>query len=224
VHLAAEGRHEELQRALGAHPRELDGIAGTAFAVWAPSARSVSVVGDFNNWDGRVTPMRSLGASGIWELFVPELEEGAIYQYAVQMGFTHVELLPVMEHPFGGSWGYQVTGFFAPTARYGSPDEIRTLVDRFHARGLGVILDWVPAHFPNDEFALARFDGTALYEHADPRRGAHPDWGTLIFNYGRTEVRNFLLSSALSWLEDFHDDGLRVDAVASMLYLDYSRA
>ena len=313
VHLAAEGRHEELQRALGAHPRELDGIAGTAFAVWAPSARSVSVVGDFNNWDGRVHPMRSLGASGIWELFVPELEEGAIYKYeirapngalllkadplaagteepprtgsvifrsrhawedrdwlerraharawaepmsiyevhlgswrlnplegnrsltyleladelcdyAVEMGFTHVELLPVMEHPFGGSWGYQVTGFFAPTARYGSPDEIRTLVDRFHARGLGVILDWVPAHFPNDDFALARFDGTALYEHADPRRGAHPDWGTLIFNYGRTEVRNFLLSSALSWLEDFHADGLRVDAVASMLYLDYSRA
>ena len=313
VHLAAEGRHEELQRALGAHPQELDGVAGTSFAVWAPSARSVSVVGDFNNWDGRIHPMRSLGASGIWELFVPELEEGAIYKYeirapngslllkadplaarteepprtgsvvfrsrhawedrdwlerrarsrpwaepmsiyevhlgswrlnpvegnrsltyleladelgdyAVEMGFTHVELLPVMEHPFGGSWGYQVTGFFAPTARNGSPDEFRTLVDRLHARGLGVILDWVPAHFPNDDFALARFDGTALYEHADPRRGAHPDWGTLIFNYGRTEVRNFLLSSALSWLEDFHADGLRVDAVASMLYLDYSRA
>jgi len=312
LYLAGEGRHEELQRVLGAHPCELDGVSGTAFAVWAPSARSVSVVGDFNGWDGRVHPMRSLGVSGIWELFVPELEEGAIYKYevraqdgslvlkadplaarteepprtgsvvfrsrhawgdgewlerrarsrpwaepmsvyeahlgswrlnplegnrsltyleladelgdyAVDMGFTHVELLPVMEHPFGGSWGYQVTGFFAPTARYGTPDDFRAFVDTLHSRGLGVILDWVPAHFPNDEFALARFDGTALYEHADPRRGAHPDWGTLIFNYGRTEVRNFLLSSALSWLEDFRADGLRVDAVASMLYLDYSR-
>jgi 1,4-alpha-glucan branching enzyme len=313
LHLAGEGRHEELQHALGAHPRTIDGVAGVSFAVWAPNARSVSVVGDFNSWDGRLHPMRTLGASGIWELFVPELEEGAIYKYelrtregalrlkadpvaarteepprtgsvvfrsrhawsdgawqerrtashpwsepmsiyevhlpswrwnplegnrsltyheladeltdyVVDMGFTHVELLPVMEHPFGGSWGYQVTGFFAPTARLGSPDDFRVLVERLHERGIGVILDWVPAHFPRDDFALARFDGTALYEHADPRRGAHPDWGTLIFNYGRTEVRNFLLSSALAWLEDFHADGLRVDAVASMLYLDYSRS
>jgi 1,4-alpha-glucan branching enzyme len=312
LHLAAEGRHEELHRVLGAHPREVDGIAGVAFAVWAPSARSVSVVGDFNSWDGRVHPMRTLGASGVWELFLPAAAEGAVYKYemrtqdgslllkadplaarteeppktgsvvfrqrhtwgdanwlqhragsrpwaqpmsiyevhlgswrwnsldgnrsltyleladelgdyVVDMGFTHVELLPVMEHPFGGSWGYQVTGFFAPTARYGTPDDFRKFVERLHARGIGVILDWVPAHFPRDDFALARFDGTALYEHADPRRGSHPDWGTLIFNYGRTEVRNFLLASALTWLEDFHADGLRVDAVASMLYLDYSR-
>ena len=312
LHLAAEGRHEELQRVLGAHPRNVDEIPGVAFAVWAPSARSVSVVGDFNGWDGRIHPMRSLGAAGIWELFVPAAAEGAVYKYeirtqdgslklkadplaarteepprtgsvafrsrhpwqdddwiqrraasrpwaepmsiyevhlgswrrnplegnrsltyleladelgdyAVDMGFTHVELLPVMEHPFGGSWGYQVTGFFAPTARLGTPDDFRTVIERLHARGIGVILDWVPAHFPRDDFALARFDGTALYEHADPRLGTHPDWGTLIFNYGRTEVRNFLLSSALTWLEDFHADGLRVDAVASMLYLDYSR-
>jgi 1,4-alpha-glucan branching enzyme len=312
LHLTAEGRHEQLQRVLGAHVREIDGVSGVAFAVWAPSARSVSVVGDFNSWDGRLHPMRSLGGSGIWELFVPELHEGAIYKYELRtpegllrlkadplaarseepprtgsvvfrprhtwsdgdwvdrragsqpwsepmsvyevhlgswrrnpleghrpltyvelgeeladyandMGFTHVELLPVMEHPFGGSWGYQVTGFFAPSARYGSPDDFRRFVECLHSRGVGVILDWVPAHFPRDEFALARFDGTALYEHADPRKGSHPDWGTLIFNYGRTEVKNFLLSSALTWLEDFHADGLRVDAVASMLYLDYSR-
>ncbi len=313
LHLAGEGRHERLHERLGAHVREVEGVAGVAFAVWAPSARSVSVVGDFNLWDGRLHQMRSLGASGIWELFVPGVGEGAIYKfelrhadgsvhlkadpvaarceepprtgsvvfstrhawtdadwlerraashpwsepmsiyevhlgswrwnplqgnrpltyleladeladYAAEMGFTHVELLPVMEHPFRGSWGYQVTGFFAPTARHGSPDDFRALVQRLHERGVGVLLDWVPAHFPRDDFALARFDGTALYEHADPRRGAHPDWGTLIFNYGRTEVRNFLLASALAWLEDFHADGLRVDAVASMLYLDYSRA
>ncbi len=313
LHLAGEGRHERLHERLGAHAREVEGVPGVAFAVWAPSARSVSVVGDFNLWDGRLHQMRSLGASGIWELFVPGVEEGAVYKfelrhadgslhlkadpvaarceepprtgsvvfstrhrwtdgdwlerraashpwsepmsiyevhlgswrwnplegnrpltyleladeladYAAEMGFTHVELLPVMEHPFGGSWGYQVTGFFAPTARHGSPDDFRALVQRLHERGVGVLLDWVPAHFPRDDFALARFDGTALYEHADPRRGAHPDWGTLIFNYGRTEVRNFLLASALAWLEDFHADGLRVDAVASMLYLDYSRA
>ncbi len=313
LHLAGEGRHEELHHVLGAHPREVDGVAGVSFAVWAPSARSVSVVGDFNSWDGRLHPMRSLGGAGIWELFVPELDEGAVYKFEIRtqtgelrlkadpvaarteepprtasvvfrsrrdwrdgewrerraasqpwtepmsiyevhlgswrwnplegnrslsyreladeladyvhdMGFTHVELLPVMEHPFGGSWGYQVSGFFAPTARLGSPDDFRAFVDGLHERGIGLILDWVPAHFPRDDWALARFDGTALYEHEDPRRGAHPDWGTLIFNYGRTEVRNFLLSSALCWVEDFHADGLRVDAVASMLYLDYSRA
>jgi 1,4-alpha-glucan branching enzyme len=313
LHLAAEGHHEELHHVLGAHPRDMNGATGVAFSVWAPSARSVSVVGDFNGWDGRLHAMRSLGAAGVWELFVPDASPGEVYKYeirteggalllkadplaarteepprtgsvvfrsshewtdsdwleqqrashpwsapmsiyevhlgswrwnplegnrsltyleladelgdyVVDMGFTHVELLPVMEHPFGGSWGYQVTGFFAPTARLGTPDDFRVFVERLHQRGIGVILDWVPAHFPNDEFALARFDGIALYEHEDPRRGAHPDWGTLIFNYGRSEVRNFLLSSALTWLEDFHADGLRVDAVASMLYLDYSRA
>ena len=312
LHLAGEGRHEELYRRLGAHVRELDGVRGAGFAVWAPSARSVSVVGDFNGWDGRLHPMRSLGPSGIWELFVPEVEPGAPYKYEIRtqegevllktdpfafrteeppksagivfesrhrwsddewmerrgvpephaapmsvyevhlgswrwnplegnrplryeeladelaayvldLGFTHVELLPVMEHPFSGSWGYQVTGYYAPTSRFGSPDDFRAFVDRLHARGVGVILDWVPAHFPRDEFALARFDGTALYEHEDPRRGAHPDWGTLVFNLGRTEVRNFLLANALFWLEEYHADGLRVDAVASMLYLDYSR-
>jgi 1,4-alpha-glucan branching enzyme len=305
VHLAAEGRHEELYAKLGAHVREVDGVTGTAFAVWAPNARSVSVVGDFNSWDGRLHPMRSLGASGLWELFVPGCDEGAGYKFELRrgdggvqqradpvafatevpprtaskvyvprhewrdgdwleerrattpfdrplsiyevhlgswrqglgyrelaeelgayvrdLGFTHVELMPIMEHPFAGSWGYQVTGFFAPTARFGSPDDFRAFVDSLHAQGLGVILDWVPAHFPRDEWALARFDGTELYEHADPRRGAHPDWGTLIFNLGRNEVRNFLLASALYWLRENHADGLRVDAVASMLYLDYSR-
>jgi 1,4-alpha-glucan branching enzyme len=284
-------------------------VTGTAFAVWAPSARAVSVVGDFNGWDGRLNPMRSLGSSGIWEIFLPGVEEGAAYKfellaqsgeirmkadpfafetqvpprtdsvvyrshyrwkdsdwrresphekpisiyevhlgswrlnplegnrsltyaeladelaaYVKDMGFTHVELLPVMEHPFSGSWGYQVSGYFAPTARYGRPDDFRAFVDGMHQAGVGVILDWVPAHFPRDDWALARFDGTALYEHADPRRGAHPEWGTLIFNYGRNEVRNFLLASALFWPREYHVDGLRVDAVASMLYLDYSRA
>jgi 1,4-alpha-glucan branching enzyme len=313
LHLAGEGRHEELYERLGAHPRELDGVAGTAFAVWAPNARAVSVVGDFNGWDGRLNPMRSLGASGIWELFVPSVAAGDRYKYelkgprgellplkadpyalaaevppatasrvyrsghewrdddwleerraeepfarpvsiyevhleswrrnprednrsltyleladeladyATDLGFTHVELLPVMHHPFPGSWGYQVTGYFAPSPRLGEPDDLRAFVDRLHGRGLGVILDWVPAHFPRDEWALARFDGTALYEHADPRRAAHPDWGTLVFNFGRNEVRNFLLSNALFWLREYHADGLRVDAVASMLYLDYSR-
>jgi 1,4-alpha-glucan branching enzyme len=311
LHLAAEGRHEELYGRLGAHPREVDGVAGTTFAVWAPNARAVSVVGDFNSWDGRLHPMRSLGPSGIWELFIPELQPEAAYKfelrghdgrlrlkadpyaqrteeppntasvvfrsryewqderwverrqtadphagpvsiyevhlgswrwnplegnrplgyeelaeelaaYALDLGFTHVELMPVMEHPFAGSWGYQVTGFYAPTARFGSPDGFRALVDGLHRHGLGVILDWVPAHFPRDDFALARFDGTALYEHDDPR-GAQPDWGTLVFNLGRTEVRNFLLANALFWLSEYHADGLRVDAVASMLYLDYSR-
>jgi len=312
LHLVGEGRHEELYERLGAHVRELGGVAGTAFAVWAPNARSVSVVGDFNNWDGRLHPMRSLGSSGIWELFVPGVQDGATYKFEVRtqdgtlhlkadpvafaaevppanssvvhrsthewtddewlasramvdqlrspisiyevhlgswrrntldgnrslnyleladelgdyvrdLGFTHVELMPIMEHPFAGSWGYQVTGYYAPTSRFGSPDDFRTFVDRLHAKGIGVILDWVPAHFPRDDWALARFDGTALYEHEDPRIGAHPDWGTLIFNLRRREVKNFLLSNALYWLKEHHTDGLRVDAVASMLYLDYSR-
>jgi 1,4-alpha-glucan branching enzyme len=311
-HLAGEGRHEELYATLGAHVREIDGVAGTSFAVWAPSARSVSVVGDFNGWDGRLHPMRSMGPSGIWELFVPGAASGQRYKYEMRtqagdlqlradpvafatemppqtasviwdsdytfsddawmerrharppyegpmsvyevhlgswrrdpsdperllsygelaeqlaayvtdLGFTHVELMPIMAHPFPGSWGYQVTGYYAPTPRYGTPDDFREFVDTMHAAGVGVLLDWVPAHFPRDEWALARFDGTALYEHADPRRGAHPDWGTLVFNLGRHEVRNFLLANALYWLEEFHVDGLRVDAVASMLYLDYSR-
>jgi 1,4-alpha-glucan branching enzyme len=313
IHLAMEGRHEQLYERLGAHVREIDGVVGTAFAVWAPNARAVSVVGDFNTWDGRLHPMRSLGSSGIWELFVPDVEPGAKYKYelrtqegrlrlkadpvafatevppqtasvvfssrhewsddewlarrqeheplrepmsiyevhlgswrrnplednrplsyleladeladyASDLGFTHVELLPVMEHPFAGSWGYQVTGYYAPTSRFGSPDDFRCFVDRLHRRGIGVLLDWVPAHFPRDDWALARFDGTELYEHADPRRGAHPDWGTLVFNLGRNEVKNFLLSNALYWLREHHADGIRVDAVASMLYLDYSRS
>jgi 1,4-alpha-glucan branching enzyme len=305
LHLAGEGRHEEIYGRLGAHPKELDGVVGTGFAVWAPNARAVSVVGDFNSWDGRLHPMRSLGASGIWELFVPGVEPGtrykfelraptgelrlkadpyafeveeppatasvvnrseyewrdeewidrrraadalhgpvAIYEvhagswrqglgwrelgdqltpYVRDLGFTHVELLPAMHHPFAGSWGYQVTGYYAPLATLGSPDDFRCFVDKLHRGGIGVILDWVPAHFPRDDWALARFDGTALYEHEDPRRGAHPDWGTLVFNFGRSEVRNFLLANALYWLREFHADGIRVDAVASMLYLDYSR-
>jgi 1,4-alpha-glucan branching enzyme len=312
IHLAMEGRHEELYEKLGAHVRDIDGVTGTAFAVWAPNARSVAVVGDFNAWDGRLNPMRSLGSSGIWELFVPGVGVGAKYKFEIRtqegrlrikadpvafhtevppdtasvvwrsehewadeqwlagrskadplrapisiyevhlgswrrnplednrpltyleladelpdyvedLGFTHVELMPVMEHPFSGSWGYQVTGYYAPTSRFGTPDDFRTLVDRLHARGIGVILDWVPAHFPRDDWALALFDGTHLYEHADPRRGAHPDWGTLVFNLGRSEVKNFLLSNALYWIREHHADGIRVDAVASMLYLDYSR-
>ncbi|MGE5689820.1 MAG: 1,4-alpha-glucan branching protein GlgB [Pseudomonadota bacterium] len=312
VYLAGEGRHEQLYERLGAHVRELEGVTGTSFAVWAPSARSVSVVGAFNSWDGRLNPMRSLGASGIWELFVPGVEEGARYKfelrtqdgelrvkadplafhqepppqtnsivhrptyvfddaawlerrraqdplrrpmsvyevhlgswrrdpanpgyvlsyrdlaeelgdYVADMGFTHVELLPVMHHPFSGSWGYQVTSYYAPHSWYGTPDDFKAFVDAMHRRGIGVLLDWVPAHFPRDDWALARFDGTHLYEHADPRRGAHPDWGTLVFNMGRNEVRNFLLANALFWLKEFHADGIRVDAVASMLYLDYSR-
>jgi 1,4-alpha-glucan branching enzyme len=312
LHLALEGRHEELFERLGAHVRELDGVVGTAFAVWAPNARSVAVVGDFNSWDGRLNPMRVLGSSGIWELFVPDVREGSKYKfeirtkegrlriktdpvafatevppanasvvyrsghewgdsewleqraaadllrapvsiyevhlgswrrnplegnralsyleladeladYVADLGFTHVELMPVMEHPFSGSWGYQVTGYFAPTSRFGTPDDFRRFVDRLHQNGIGVLLDWVPAHFPRDDWALARFDGTSLYEHSDPRRGAHPDWGTLIFNLSRNEVRNFLLSNAVYWLREHHADGLRVDAVASMLYLDYSR-
>jgi 1,4-alpha-glucan branching enzyme len=314
TYLAGEGRHEQLYAKLGAHVREHEGVQGTAFAVWAPAARAVSVVGDFNSWDGRLHAMRSLGSSGIWELFLPEVGPGSRYKYEIldatrelvlkadpyafeaevppntasvvfrsehewrpedaqwlarrgeqqplqepvsiyevhlgswrlnplegnrpltyteladelcayvkDMGFTHVELLPVMAHPFSGSWGYQVTSYFAPTPRYGSPDDLRKFIERMHSSGIGVILDWVPAHFPRDQFALARFDGTALYEHADPRRGAHPDWGTLVFNFGRHEVRNFLISNALFWLREYHVDGIRVDAVASMLYLDYSR-
>jgi len=312
LHLIAEGRHERLWDVLGAQPREVAGVAGTAFAVWAPNAKSVSVVGDFNSWDGRLHPMRSLGGAGVWELFVPGVPDDARYKYelrtkegdlllkadplaryaedppkdasivfrsdhewadgdwlrrreasaplaepmsiyevhlgswrrnplegnrpltyaelaeeladyALDMGFTHVELLPAMQHPFSGSWGYQVTGYYAPQSTFGTPDDFRAFVDRLHDRGVGVILDWVPAHFPRDAWALARFDGTPLYEHADPRRGAHPDWGTLVFNLSRNEVRNFLLANALYWLDEFHVDGLRVDAVASMLYLDYSR-
>jgi 1,4-alpha-glucan branching enzyme len=310
LHLAGEGRHRRLFEVLGAHVRTEEGVRGTAFAVWAPSARSVRVVGDFNSWDGRLNPMRAMGSSGIWELFVPDIGAGALYKFEVlgadgktvvktdpfafateappgnacfvtesayefgdaewlgrrektdhhtspmsiyevhlgswrrtpegdtltyrdaaveladycrEMSFTHVEFLPIAEHPFTGSWGYQVSNYFAPTARYGSPDDFRFLVDTLHQEGIGVIVDWVPAHFPRDAWALARFDGTALYEHLDPRRGEHPDWGTLIFNYGRNEVRNFLIANALYWIEEFHIDGLRVDAVASMLYLDYSR-
>jgi len=304
LYLIGEGRHEQLWQVLGAHPSEKAG--GTGFAVWAPNARGVRVIGDFNHWDGRAHPMRSLGGSGVWELFVPGVGPGTRYKYDVcdpdgswhrkadpmaslaerppatasvvtesryewtdqawmteraerdplarpmsvyevhlgswrpglsydeladqltayvtDLGFTHVEFLPVAEHPFGGSWGYQVTSYYAPSARFGSPDEFRHLVDRLHQAGIGVILDWVPAHFPRDEWALARFDGTPLYEHADPHRGTQPDWGTLIFDYGRREVRNFLVANAIYWLEEFHADGLRVDAVASMLYLDYSRA
>jgi len=307
-----EGRHERIHEKLGAHVREMGGVQGFAFAVWAPNARGVSVVGDFNEWDGRLHMMRQLGSSGIWELFIPELKPGMNYkfelrtsdgrlmlkadpcatatekppatasrmfqpvyqfgdadwmearqqrellrsplsiyevhlgswrriaaehdrsltyreiapllaEYVGNMGFTHIELLPVMEHPFAGSWGYQVSGYFAPSARWGTPDDFRFFVDHLHQRGIGVILDWVPAHFPTDSFALARFDGSALYEHLDPRRGHHPDWDTCIFNYGRNEVCNFLTASALAWLLDYHADGLRVDAVASMLYLDYGR-
>jgi 1,4-alpha-glucan branching enzyme len=309
LHLIAEGRHEDLWKVLGAHVHTYDSptgpITGTAFAVWAPAARGVRVSGDFNGWNSAAYPMRTLGSTGVWELFIPGVGNGAKYKYDIlgadgvwrdkadpmaqhtehppatasvvytsdyewtdgdwckkrsqtdwlkapmstyevhlgswrqglsykelaeqlvdyvsDSGFTHVEFLPVMEHPFGGSWGYQVTSYYAPTSRFGSPDEFRYLVDRLHQAGIGVIVDWVPGHFPKDEWALARFDGTALYEHEDPRRGEQPDWGTYVFNFGRREVRNFLVANACYWLEEFHVDGLRVDAVASMLYLDYSR-
>ncbi|GAA0632983.1 1,4-alpha-glucan branching protein GlgB [Sporichthya brevicatena] len=309
LHLIREGRHEQLWQVLGAHVRHYDGpagtVAGTSFAVWAPNARGVRLIGDFNFWDGRAHPMRSLGSSGVWDIFVPGIGAGTHYKYEIlgrdggwrqkadpmaaaaevppatasvvyessytwndeqwmttrtstaptdrpmsvyevhlgswrpgltyrqlaeelvsyvqEMGFTHVEFLPVAEHPFGGSWGYQVSSYYAPTSRFGSPDDFRYLVDRLHQAGIGVIIDWVPAHFPKDEWALARFDGTPLYEHGDPHRGEHPEWGTLIFDFGRNEVRNFLVANASYWLEEFHVDGLRVDAVASMLYLDYSR-
>ncbi|WP_330252560.1 1,4-alpha-glucan branching protein GlgB [Nocardia sp. NBC_00565] len=310
LHLIGEGRHEHLWDVLGAHPRHyttLDGeVDGTSFAVWAPNARGVTVIGDFDGWSGHTAPMRALGSSGVWEVFVPGVGVGTKYKFRVHgadgrtvdhadplafatelppatasvvtesnygwsdgdwiaarertdptrapmsvyevhlgswrpglgyreladqladyvraAGFTHIELLPIAEHPFGGSWGYQVTSYYAPTARFGAPDDFRVFVDRMHAAGIGVLLDWVPAHFPRDEWALARFDGTPLYEHADPRRGEQLDWGTYIFDFGRNEVRNFLVANARYWIEEFHIDGLRVDAVASMLYLDYSRA
>ena len=313
VYLISEGTHRALWQALGAHPRQLDGVDGVGFAVWAPNAQGVSVVGDFCRWDERRLPMRRLGTSGVFELFVPGVSAGALYKYRIigpqgevrlkadpfaqamelppstasrvaassyqwgdaewmtaratrdlhrsptaiyevhlgswarileegnrpltyreiaprliehvrRLGFSHIEFMPLAEHPFTGSWGYQVSAYFAPTARYGTPDDLRYLIDACHCAGIGVIMDWVPAHFPKDDFALRLFDGTALYEHQDPRRGEHPEWGTLIFNYGRREVRNFLVANALYWLREFHVDGLRVDAVASMLYLDYSRS
>ncbi len=312
LYLFNEGRLLQAYNMLGAHPARVNGVDGVRFATWAPNAERVSVVGDFNQWDGRVYPMRSRGGSGVWELFLPGIQPGSHYKFEIRnrasgqvlvkadpyarwferrpgtapricapaghawqdagwleqrkhwdwlhapiniyevhagswkrhpdgrfysyreladslipylqdMGYTHVELMPVSEHPLDESWGYQATGYFAPTSRYGTPDEFRAFVDACHQAGIGVILDWVPAHFPQDDWALARFDGTALYEHEDPRRGYHHDWGTHIFNFGRAEVKNFLLSSAHYWLSEFHIDGLRVDAVASMLYLDYSR-
>jgi 1,4-alpha-glucan branching enzyme len=312
LHLFSEGRHRHAYRFLGAHEHEVDGVSGIRFAVWAPNAERVSVVGDFNRWDGRCHPMRVRGGSGIWELFIPDMETGHIYKFEIRnrytgqvlqkadpygqrhelrprtasiiagrsryqwgddewmqkrrqadwqhipmsvyevhpgswqrdsegeflgyrelahrlvsyvkdMGFTHIELMPITEHPFDLSWGYQTIGYYAPTSRFGEPDDFRYFVDFCHKNGIGVILDWVPAHFPKDAHGLARFDGTPLYEHEDPRLGEHLDWSTLIFNFGRDEVRNFLISSALFWLEEMHIDGIRVDAVASMLYLDYSR-
>jgi 1,4-alpha-glucan branching enzyme len=313
VYLHAEGNHWDLYNKFGAHLTEVGGVPGTVFCVWAPNAQRVSVVGDFNRWDGRVHVMRRLLGSGVWEIFIPGIKEGTHYKfeikgyhgdvflksdpfafygqhglqtasivydldrfkwsdegwmkyraeqswhrkpvsiyevhlgswqrvlednnrplsyielsqrlipYCLEMGFTHIELMPVAEHPYDGSWGYQVTGYFAPTSRFGNPDEFRHFIDNCHKAGLGVILDWVPAHFPKDAHGLALFDGTHLYEHADPRQGEHRDWGTYIFNYGRNEVRNFLIANALFWFDQYHIDGLRVDAVASMLYLDYSR-
>ena len=312
LYLFNEGKLHQAYKTLGSHVMEIRGVSGVRFALWAPNAERVSVVGDFNRWDGRMHAMRTLGASGVWELFVPGLRVGDLYKYEIRnrdsgnilvktdpyaqmyelrpgtaakvtvpsnylwqdgewmaeratldwlhapcsvyevhlgswrqkpdggffsyrelaeslvsyvkdMGYTHIELLPVTEHPLDESWGYQTTGYFAPTSRYGTPDDLRALVDACHQAGIGIILDWVPAHFPQDAFALARFDGTALYEHEDPRLGFHQEWGTHIFNYGRSEVRSFLLASAYYWLAELHMDGLRVDAVASMLYLDYSR-
>ncbi len=313
LHLFAEGQHWKIYDKFGAHLRKIDNETGVYFAVWAPNAQRVSVVGDFNGWDGRVNPMRKLVGSGVWELFIPGVDEGSHYKweirthtgalllksdpyaffnqhgtstsslvynleryqwddaawmesrrakdwprspisiyevhlgswsrradegnrhlsyleftetllpYVVEMGYTHIELMPIAEHPFEGSWGYQVTNYFAPTSRFGNPDELRHFIDKCHQAGIGVIMDWVPAHFPKDAHALAEFDGTDLYEHMDPRQGEHQDWGTLIFNFGRNEVRNFLIGNALFWLDQYHIDGLRVDAVASMLYLDYSR-
>jgi 1,4-alpha-glucan branching enzyme len=313
LYLFGEGSHVRLYNKLGARPLTLQGTAGTYFAVWAPSAAQVCVMGDFNGWDSTRHPLRAKGSSGIWEGFIPDLNKGAVYKYHIvsrrdnyqvdkadpfavhtevppetgsvvwdleytwgdqqwmaeraarntlaapiaiyemhlgswqrlpeednrplsyrelaprlaayvqQMGFTHVEFLPIMEHPFYGSWGYQTTGYFAPTSRYGTPQDLMYLIDYLHQHGIGVILDWVPSHFPDNEYGLGYFDGTHLYEHADPRQGFHPDWNSFIYNYGRHEVRCFLISSALFWLDKYHVDGLRVDAVASMLYLDYSR-
>lgn len=313
LYLAGEGTHHRLYERLGAHLHETDGVKGVSFAVWAPNARRVSVIGDFNRWDGRLFPMRQMGSSGIWEIFVPEIGPGTVYKYEIKtakgelriktdpyafamelrpgtasivwkleayewhddawmttrsernlrqepmaiyevhlgswmrvaeeenrwltyrelaprlvehakkFGFTHVEIMPVAEHPFDGSWGYQVTGYYAPTSRFGNPDDFKYFVDACHQHGIGVIMDWVPAHFPKDDYSLRLFDGTALYEHVDPREGEHAEWGTLIFNFGRHEVRNFLVANALFWLDKYHIDGLRVDAVASMLYLDYGR-
>lgn len=311
-HLFGEGKHWHAYKKMGGHLHTVDGIDGIQFTVWAPNASRISVVGEFNRWDGRCNPMRNLGSCGIWEIFIPDLGEGCLYKFEIvnrdsgaifiktdpyaqqfelrpqtasiiideyrykwqdtawmkqrekydwqhaplsiyevhlgswrrdkkdnflnyrelaeqlvdyvkELGFTHIELLPITEHPLDASWGYQTTGYFAPSRRHGTPDDFRYFVDICHQNNIGVILDWVPAHFPKDAFALARFDGTALYEHEDPRKGEHRDWGTLIYNYSRNEVKNFLLSSAFFWLEEFHLDGLRVDAVASMLYLDYSR-
>ena len=313
LHLFNEGNHYEIYNRLGAHFREIDGVKGVNFAVWAPNAKGISLVGDFNSWDGRQHPMRKRIPSGVWELFVPGLKAGEIYKYRVtdcqgqqiektdpfgfaaevppktasivadlevhqwndgdwlkrrsegdplekpvsvyelhlgswrkkegaengwmnyresahevvayckELGFTHIELMPITEHPFTGSWGYQTVGYFAPTSRYGTPEDFMYFVDYCHQNDIGVIVDWVPAHFPKDGHGLAKFDGTALFEHSDPRQGEHPDWDTLIFNYDRTEVSNFLISNAMFWLKKYHIDGLRVDAVASMLYLDYSR-
>jgi 1,4-alpha-glucan branching enzyme len=312
LHLFGEGRLRRAYDMLGAHPMQTEGVAGVRFAVWAPNAERVSVIGDFNRWDGRIHPMRSLGSSGVWEVFLPGIGINSLYKFEIrnrhsgsilvkadpygfsfemrpstaarvvaadthawgdaswmmqrghadwlhqpmnvyelhagswklgengrflnfreladqlvpyvkELGFTHIELMPISEHPLDESWGYQTTGYFGVTSRFGSPDDFRHFVDACHQANIGVILDWVPAHFPKDSWALAHFDGTALYEHEDPRLGEHQDWGTLIFNYGRNEVRNFLISNAHYWMEEFHIDGLRVDAVASMLYLDYSR-
>ncbi len=313
LYLFGMGDHHKIYEKLGAHPMSVDGVAGVNFAVWAPNARNVSVVGNFNQWHGGKHQMRSLGSSGIWQLFIPDIGVGEVYKFEIKdtqgnillkmdpygfghetrpktasrvcnintfqwndhgwmekrrntdplaqpisvyevhpgswkrnpqngdsfltyrelaeqlveyvksMGYTHIELMPVMEHPLDASWGYQVTGYFAPTARFGAPEDFQYLVDYCHIHDIGVILDWVPAHFPSDEHSLARFDGSHLYEHADPKKGRHSDWGTLIFNYGRNEVRNFLIANALFWFDKYHIDGIRVDAVASMLYLDYSR-
>lgn len=305
LHLIGQGRHENLWQVLGAHFDTIEATSGVRFAVWAPNAQGVRVIGDFNYWDGTAHPMRSLGSAGIWELFIPDVTPGTKYKFNIlgsdgtwrtkadpmafatevppatssivfssnyswnddqwlahrkstnahngpmstyevhlgswrpgksyrelidelvpyvrDNGFTHVEFMPVAEHPYAPSWGYQVTSYYAPTSRFGNPDDFKALVDAFHQAGIGVIVDWVPAHFPKDDWALARFDGSALYEHPNPQLGEHPDWGTYIFNFGRNEVRNFLVANALYWLEEYHIDGLRVDAVASMLYLDYSR-